>query len=148
MIAGTGSVWLVRNYRCPYDLASGDGGTFMRNRLVFALGGMLAALLLVSCGGSELTVEEYFEKLQQVGDDREAVVDQNELEFDEVVEDEESSENEIVKAFQEFFKGNTDATKDALSAAEGLSPPAALEAVHADHRHAEDFRGRPRGLRK
>ena len=133
MIAGTGSVWLVRNSRCPYDLASGDGGTFMRNRLVFAIGGVLAALLLMGCGGdSELTIEEYFEKLQQITDDRERAADENEADFDAALEDEDSEEDEIVKAFQEFFKGNTDATKDALSAAEGLSPPAALEAVHDD----------------
>ncbi len=131
MIAGMRPVWLVRNYRCPYDLASGDGGTFMKNRLVFAIGGMLAALLLVSCGGgSELTIEEYFEKLQQISDDRTALVDQNELEFDEVLENEDSDEDDIVKAFQEFFKGNTDAAKDSLSASEGLSPPAAVEAAH------------------
>lgn len=83
----------------------------MKNRLVFAVGGVVAAMLLVGCGGdSELTVEEYFEKLVEISADREAAVDEDEAAFDEVLEDPDSDVDDQLKAVKEQFKGGVDAT--------------------------------------
>lgn len=103
----------------------------MRKQIFGAIAGLVAAVLLVNCGGDNaLTLEEYFDRLQEFSDEQMEASDESQAAFDATFEDEDTDEDDFIKAFQEFIKGLTESTKDSLDKVEGLRPPQEIEAVH------------------
>lgn len=83
-----------------------------------------AAMTVVACGGDEeLTLEEYFERVTEIADSRDAETDELEQKFDELEENE-------VDAFSGLVGDMARLTRDAFKDMDGLNPPAEAEAAH------------------
>ena len=80
----------------------------------------------------ELTLEEYFERVQEISTDFTGEINANEDAFADVVDDEDADEDDRFDAFKELFRKNVDAANDWLVEAHGLSPPEEVADLHDD----------------
>lgn len=102
----------------------------MPQRALLAIGGALAALLLLACGDDRLAPEEYFPRVQAIADDVNDTVGAGAERL--AAADPAASEASLVEAVREFFVTLVGALDDAVVALSDLSgsPPADAEDAH------------------
>lgn len=103
----------------------------MPKRATLAIGGALAALLLLACGDDRLAPEEYFPRVQAIADDVNDTVGAGAEQL--AAADPAASEATLVAAVRDFFATLVDALDDAVVALSDLSaaaPPADAEDAH------------------
>jgi hypothetical protein len=106
----------------------------MKPRLFVLL--FIAALLLAlgsiaaGCGGDdELTLEEYFQRLDTLGDDLDDELDRLGEEFDETFVEAESEE-EVMRAFRDFLDPQPALFEEFVAELESIDPPPKVEDAH------------------
>ena len=104
----------------------------MPQRALLAIGGALAALLLLACGDDRLAPEEYFPRVQAIADDVNDAVGAGEEQIAVAAADPAASEASLVAAVRDFFVTLVAALDDAVVALSDLSgsPPADAEDAH------------------
>ena len=88
--------------------------------------GLLAAVALAACGGDDdpLTVDEYFDRMSEIGGEVETKLEENNEEFDEAAAElDQDDVDGIIEVAGDLFEGNLDAMRDARDEADGLTPP-------------------------
>ena len=102
----------------------------MPKRATLAIGGALAALLLLACGDDRLPPEEYYPRVQAIADDVNDTVGAGAEQL--AVADPAASEASLVEAVRDFFATLTAALDDAVVALSDLSgsEPADAEDAH------------------
>lgn len=104
----------------------------MKPRLLVSL--FVAALLAlgtigVACGGDELTLEEYFQQIDVLGNDAEDEIDRLVEEFEEAIEGAETEED-VIEPFRDFFDRSAALFGDVVSELESIDPPSEVEDAH------------------
>ena len=106
----------------------------MKPRLFVSL--FVGALLLVlstvagACGGDgELTLEEYFQRMDVLGNDLEDESNRLGEEFEEAIEGAETEE-EVIEPFRDFFDRLAALFGDFVSEVESIDPPSEVEDAH------------------
>lgn len=104
----------------------------MPQRALLAIGGALAALLLLACGDDRLAPEEYFPRVQAIADDVNDTVGAGEEQLTAAAADPAAGEASLVEAVRDFFVTLVAALDDAVVALSDLSgsPPADAEDAH------------------
>ena len=95
-----------------------------------AVGGALAALLLLACGDDRLPPEQYFPRAQAIADDLIKAVHDEMVAF--YATDPELGEQALVDAARSFFTGYGAAYDEAADGFASLSPPDDAAAAHED----------------
>ena len=92
----------------------------------------VAAQGLVGCGDEDeaLTVQDYFERMGEIGSDLGDAAAEIEAKLLQVLDDDGSDEGDVVRAARDFFESSTDARRDVLNSALRLTPPADLASIH------------------
>ena len=102
----------------------------MPQRALLAIGGALAALLLLACGDDRLAPEEYFPRVQAIADDLIETI------YDEMVAlhatDPDLGEQGFVDAMRSYFARYGTAFDEAADGFSNLSPPDDAAAAHED----------------
>ena len=106
----------------------------MEPRLFVSLfvGALLLALSAVAgaCGGDGgLTLEEYFQRIDVLGNDLDDEIDRLGEEFDEAAEKAETEE-EVIEAFRDFMDRLAALFGDFVSELESIDPPSEVEDAH------------------
>ena len=106
----------------------------MRRRLFVPM--LIAAVLLVlgtiaaACGdGDELTLEQYFQRIDALGNDLDDELNRLSAEFDETVEEAETEE-EVIDAFRDFLDPQPGLFEDFVEELESIAPPSDVEDAH------------------
>ncbi len=106
----------------------------MRRRLFVPM--LIAALLLAlgtiaaACGdGDELTLEQYFQRIDALGNDLDDELNRLSAEFDETVEEAETEE-EVIDAFRDFLDPQPGLFEDFVEELESIAPPSDVEDAH------------------
>jgi len=88
-------------------------------------------LLAGACGGGEedLTLEEYFQRIDVLGDDTDDEIDRLNEEFEAAAEEAETEE-EVIEAFHDFFGPLTASFEDFVAELESIDPPSEVEDAH------------------
>lgn len=104
----------------------------MPKRATLAIGGALAALLLLACGDDRLPPEEYYPRVQAIADDVNNTVGAGAEELAGAGADSAASEASLVEAVRDFFVTLTAALDDAVVDLSDLSgsEPADAEDAH------------------
>ncbi|MDZ4278247.1 MAG: hypothetical protein U1B78_03815 [Dehalococcoidia bacterium] len=104
--------------------------------LLFAFGGLMGGCVF-GFGGGQLTLEEYFEELEQISKDVDDRAAELEDDFDKSLDAADGDEEEV-EAYLTFFDESLAALEDARDDVDGLSPPDEVEAEHGDFVEAAD----------
>ncbi len=105
----------------------------MKRRLIVPL--FIAAMLLTfgtiaaACGDDGLTLEEYFQRIDVLGNDLEDESDRLGEEFEEAIEGAET-EDDVIEPFRDFFNRLAALFGDFVSELESIDPPSEVEDAH------------------
>ncbi len=80
-------------------------------------------------GGDELTLEEYFQRMDVLGDDLEDEIDRLGEEFEEAIEGAETEED-VIEPFRDFFDRLRARFEDFVVDLDSIDPPSEVEDAH------------------
>ncbi len=91
---------------------------------------LLVAAFAAACGdGDELTLEQYFQRIDALGNDLDDELNRLNEEFEETVE-EAKTEEEVIDAFRDFLDPQPGLFEDFVGELQSIAPPSEVEDAH------------------